>query len=139
MLQLHKTNNLFTSYKDHKEARACKQCNISFMYNQWKWGNRPSLETPLFKVPAGLAQLSARTGNVTAGKEDFCELWKCSSCDGDGSLTQVQLWLQLSKALKSHWLCFSETHLSFAQSLLLNCTWDWTRWHFWSFRGCCQF
>lgn len=78
MLQLHKTSNLFTSYKDHKEARARKQCNISFMYNQHKGANQPSLETPLFAVPAGLAHVSARAGNVTAGKGDFCELWKCS-------------------------------------------------------------
>lgn len=35
-------------------------------------------------------------------------------CEVDGSLTWLQLWLQFSKALKSHWLCFSETHLGSA-------------------------
>lgn len=78
MLQLHKTNNLCTNYKDHKEAGEHKNCNISFTCNQHKGGNRPSVETPFHTIPAGFVYLSARAGNVTAGEGDFYELWKCS-------------------------------------------------------------
>lgn len=77
-----------------------------------------------FEVPTGLTALSARTGCVTLGKGGFCELWECSRMWD----WWVQLWLQFSKALKSHWLCFSETHLWFAESQWLNCTWDWAQW-----------
>lgn len=78
MLQLHKTNNLCTNYKDHKEAGEHKNCNISFTCNQHKGGNRPSVETPFHTIPAGFVYLSVRAGNVTAGEGDFYELWKCS-------------------------------------------------------------
>lgn len=70
MLQLHKTNNLFTGYKDHKETRECERCKSSFVHDQHKWGDRPSLETPLFEVPPGQVVLHRERG--------FCELWGCS-------------------------------------------------------------
>lgn len=70
MLQLHKTNNLFTGYKDHKETRECERCKSSFVHDQHKWGDRPSLETPLFEVPPGQVVLHRERG--------FCELWECS-------------------------------------------------------------
>lgn len=111
MLQLHKTNNLFTRCKDHKETRECELSKSSFVHDQHKWGDRPSLGTPLLEVPAGLTHLSARTGSVTLGKGIFVGCGSAPGCEVDGSLTWVQLWLQFSRALKSHWLCFSETHL----------------------------
>lgn len=102
MLQLHKTNNLFTSCKDHKETRAHEQCKSSFVHDQHKWEDRPALETPLFEVPTGLTHLSARTGSVTLRKGVSMSCGSAPGCEADGSPTQVQLWLRFSKALKSH-------------------------------------
>lgn len=76
MLQLHKTNNLCTNYKDHKEAGEQKNCNISFMHNQHKGGNKSSVETPLFEVPEGFMFLPAQVA-LQMGKGDSSELWKC--------------------------------------------------------------
>lgn len=70
MLRLHKTNNLFTNYKDHKEAGEQKNCNISFMHNQHKGGNKSSVETPLFEVPAGFMFLMAQV-SLAAGERGF--------------------------------------------------------------------
>lgn len=102
MLQLHKTNNLCTNYKDHKEAGEHKNCNISFTCSQHKGGNRPSVETPFHIIPEGFVYLSARAGNITAGKGISTNCGSAPGREADWSLTLARLWLWFSKALMSH-------------------------------------
>lgn len=108
-----------TKKPEHASNVTSASCTMSTNDPHWKhlyWRSLQDLHTSL-------------PGQVTLqlGKGISINCGSAPGCKVDGSLTQVQLWLQFSKALKSHWLCFGETHLCFAESLLLNCTWDWTQ------------